>query len=69
MGCAAVNCDVGIQLGRNHRRLSTGFSIPEALSRYPMFEAEVRRRERQALTDMERILERLGVSLDPESPI
>ena len=69
MGCSAVDCDVGLQLGRNHRGLCAGFSTdPEALSRYPMPEAEVRRRERQALTDMGQIFGLLGVSLDPESP-
>lgn len=67
MGCSAVDCDVGLQLGRNHRGLCAGFSIdPAALSRYPMPEAEVRRRERQALTDMGQIFDLLGVSLDPE---
>jgi trigger factor len=70
MGCSASDCDVGLQLGRNHRGLCAGFSIdPAVLSRYPTPDAEVRRRERQALIGMRLMLERLGVSLDPESPI
>jgi hypothetical protein len=69
MGCSAADCDIGLQLGRNDRGLCAGFSIDRAaLSRYPMPEAEVRRRERQALADMGQIFELLGVSLDPESP-
>lgn len=69
MGCSAVDCAVGLQLGGNQRGLGAGFSIdPKALSRNPVPEAEARRRERNALTKVRQTLELLGVSLDRESP-
>jgi len=69
-GRAAVNCNVGLQVGRNVRALVAGFSIaPEALSRYPTTEAEVQRSERQALAEMQKIFDLLGIAVDPELPI
>jgi trigger factor len=67
--CESVNCDVGLQLGRNCRGLGAGFSSnPETLCRYHLLPDEVRRRERQALKEMEHTMRQFGISLDPESP-
>jgi hypothetical protein len=65
----SVNCDVGLQIGRNLRRLAAGFaSNPEANCRYYMPAAEVRRREQQGLKNMKELFEQCGILVDPESP-
>lgn len=77
IGCQSVNCDVGLQLGRNSRGLGAGFACnPESIGRYHMPAAEVRRREDQALKrmkeankNMEDMLQQLGIPTDPESPV
>jgi hypothetical protein len=62
--CTVQNCDVGLQLGRNERRLSVAFSTPpEKLSRY-MAVKHQRHRERQAIKK----LKHFGMPLDFESP-
>lgn len=65
--CSSMNCDVGLQLGRNSRGLNAGVaSNPESLSRYHLPAPESRKRERTALDGMKQTLEDLGVSVDPE---
>lgn len=56
--CTSMNCDIGLQLGRNIRGLGAGFaSSPESLSRYHMPGSESRKRERRALEGMKQNLE------------
>jgi|LakMenEpi03Aug12_release.lakeMendotaPanAssembly.Ray.scaffolds.fasta_scaffold47867_1 hypothetical protein len=65
--CTSMNCDVGLQLGRNSRGLGAGFaSNPESLSRYHLPAPESRKRERRALDGMKKTLEDLSVAIDPE---
>ena len=62
------NALIGLQLGRNDRQLGGAFTCnPEVLSRYNMPAKEARQREKQALQSIEHMLERLGVSFDPET--
>jgi hypothetical protein len=63
--CSSLDCDVGLQLGRNERRLAAGFgSAPDTLGRYHMPAAEVRRRQQEALSRMETTLAQLGIHFD-----
>jgi hypothetical protein len=63
----AMNCDVGLQLGRNSRGLGAAFaSKPEALSRYHLPAPESRKRERRALERNKQSLQDFGISIDPE---
>src|SRR5262249_29957534 len=65
--CLSVNCDVGLQVGRNDRGLAAGFgSGPEGICRYYMPAAEARRREREALKCMEQMFDDPRNPLDPE---
>ena len=65
--CESLNCDVGLQLGRNDRGLAAGFSAaPETISRYHMPPAEVSRREQEALSRMKSTLAQSGVRFDDE---
>jgi hypothetical protein len=65
--CESTNNDIGLQLGRNSRGLSVGFSSdPEAICRYHISAAEVRRREQQALKDIKSILNHQKIALDIE---
>jgi hypothetical protein len=66
VGNTSADCDVGLQLGRNCRRLGAGYSYPD-ICRYHTPATEVRRREQQALKDMEQMFQHLGIPLDPES--
>ncbi len=52
--CRAVNCDVGLQLGRNDRGLAAGFaSNPEAICRYHMPASEAHQTSVKPLKRME----------------
>jgi hypothetical protein len=54
-GNKSFDCKIGLQLGRNCRGYGGGFSAPpDALSRYFLPRSEVERREKEAITRMNR---------------
>jgi hypothetical protein len=63
--CKSLNCEVGLQLGRNERGLAAGFGA-ETISRYHMPPAELQRRELEALKRMESTPAHIGVRFDDE---
>lgn len=66
--CKAIDCDVGLQLGRNDRGLAAGFSGgSEGIGRYFMPKVERSQRLREALEGLKQLSGLIGESRDSES--